>query len=267
MTEWASSAGSHILDPGAGSGRLIQTFERMNASHSAHSVKPYIRAYEISPLVLLIAQVNAALANSEAARLDFRLDDFLTAPVETEAFDAVICNPPYTRHHHLGEKIKNSLISRTSNEFGIRPSGFTSLFVYFFIRAISSVKQGGKLAFITPSELYEASYSVPFKQILKENATPAAIITFDRSHQVFEGVDTAGCVTLATRGHASHSATALIEIASWPGAEMVLEAIETQDEGQHAWGKVKFADAQSLEISAKWSNLRQMSAPLARCLL
>lgn len=169
MTAWAVESGGSVLDPATGSGRFVQAVERKYTFQAHDSEKSYIRAYEVSPLVLLIAQVNAALANHERVRLDFRLDNFLTAPMEFETFDAVICNPPYTRHHYLGKEMKSLLIGRTLAEFGVRPSGFTSLFVYFFIRALSLVREGGRLAFITPSELYEASYSEPFKKNLKRS--------------------------------------------------------------------------------------------------
>lgn len=261
MAAWAIEAGPRMLDPATGSGRLVQAFERESARRATHDKSPpRSRAYEISSLVLAIAQANAALEGRSKAERDFRLEDFLAAPIEKEGFDSVVCNPPYTRHHLIPEESKKVFIDRTLAEFGVRLSGFTSLFVYFFVRAISAVRQGGRISFITPSELYEASYSRPFKKLLLENAMPKAIISFDKSHQVFEGVDTAGCITLAEKGM-EPSATALIEVSSWPGAEAVLKAIEAGEDRYTEWGTVKFLPKSMLEPSAKWSNVRRMSAP------
>lgn len=261
MAAWAIEAGPRMLDPAAGSGRLIQAFERESARRATHEkLPPHSRAYEISPIVLSIAQANIALEGRSKAERDFRLEDFLAAPIEKEGFDSVVCNPPYTRHHLIPEESKRLFIDRTLAEFGVRLSGFTSLFVYFFVRAISAVRQGGRISFITPSELYEASYSKQFKKLLLENAIPKAIISFDKSHQVFEGVDTAGCITLAEKG-VEPSATALIEVSSWPGTEAILKAIEAGEDRHANWGTVKSLPTSMLEPSAKWSNVRRMSTP------
>lgn len=254
MGAWAAGAGPRMLDPAVGSGRLVQALGREGRASSGL----HVRAHEISPLVLMIAQANAALARRTDMELDLRLCDFLAAP--TEEFDAVVCNPPYTRHHLIPDKTKKMLIERTLAEFGVRLSGFTSLFVYFFVRAISSVREGGRISFITPSELYEASYSTPFKKILLQNAMPKAIISFDKSHQVFEGVDTAGCITLAEK-ESETPMTALIEVSSWPGTETLLEAIESGEDLRADWGTVKFLPKALMDASAKWSSSHRMAAP------
>ena len=257
MTAWASQAGPRVLEPAVGSGRFVQAFEQ-HCSDAVSALVPYLRAYEVSPLVLLIAQVNAALSKPAGVKLDFRLEDFLKTEAKAD-FDAVICNPPYTRHHLIEGEMKAFLTGRGLEKFNIKLSGFTSLFVYFFVHALSHVRSGGRLAFITPSELYEASYSTPFKQILKAHAVPDAIITFSKATQVFKNVDTAGCITLATRdGNAR--ATALVQIHQWPGTKVILEAIGSGVDQKAAWGEVLFVEAKTLTSESKWSNIDKMSA-------
>ena len=260
MTAWAARAGTRILEPAVGSGRFVQAFERhCNDSDCYDSAaSPYLRAYEVSPLVLLLAQVNAALAKPAGAELDFRLEDFLKSEAKAD-FDAVICNPPYTRHHLISDEMKAFLTKRELEKFNVKMSGFTSLFVYFFVHAISHVRSGGRLAFITPSELYEASYSTSLKRILKAHAVPDAIITFDKATQVFENVDTAGCITLATRD-GGVKATALVQVQEWPGTKVILEAIEAGIDQQTEWGRVMFVEVETLTPASKWSNVDQMSA-------
>ena len=253
MTRWALEAGPRILEPAVGSGRFVQTLEALLPEAGG-----YIRGHEISPLVLLVALVNSHLTGLNGARLDLRLEDFLNSSDDEAVFDAVVCNPPYTRHHHIGNVTKMRLSDRAFKAFGVRPSGFTSLFVYFFIHALTKVRPGGRLAFITPSELYEASYSRQFKAIVGQHAMPEAIITFDKSTQIFEGVDTAGCITLAQRG-VSCTHTLLIEVKAWPGANTLLQAVSDAREGVFAWGKVRRVAIDQLGPDTKWSNLRQMN--------
>ena len=252
MSRWALLAGPRILEPGVGSGRFVQTLKALFPEPNG-----YIRGCEISPLVLLVALVNSHLADPNAAHLDLRLEDFLGFSDEA-VFDAVVCNPPYTRHHHISDVTKKRLSDQTFETFGIRPSGFTSLFVYFFIHAITKVRSGGRLAFITPSELYEASYSRQFKAIVRQHAMPEAIITFDKSTQIFEGVDTAGCITLAQRG-ASRTHTLLIEVKAWPGANTLLQAVSNACEGVFTWGEVRRVTMDQFSPDTKWSNLRKVN--------
>ena len=251
MTRWASTAGSRILEPALGSGRFVQALEKQLPAS-------YIRGYEISPLVLLLAQVNATLQGISTIQLDFRLENFLTAPLDSAVFDAVVCNPPYTRHHHISEEFKDLLCNQVQTKFGIRPNGFTSLFVFFFLKALMHVRPGGRLAFITPSELYEASYAKVFKTILKRHAAPQAIISFDPSTQVFTGVDTAGCITLACRGQ-TPTQISLIELKAFPGTDVLLEIIESKKSGVFDWGRVELVEPSALNPEGKWSNLRQMT--------
>ncbi|MBA2376668.1 MAG: SAM-dependent methyltransferase [Actinomycetota bacterium] len=259
MGAWAMGAGPRIIDPAVGSGRLIHALGE-NGAHRASSDdgRFHVRAHEISPIVFMIAHANATLADRTDMELDLRLSDFLTSPIEQ--FDAVVCNPPYTRHHLIPDESKKMFIERALAEFGVRLSGFASLFVYFFVRAISSVREGGRISFITPSELYEASYSTQFKKILRQNAMPKAIISFDKSHNVFDGVDTAGCITLAEK-NTETPMTALIEVSSWPGTEVLLQVIESGEDLRAEWGTVKFVLKFLMDTSAKWSNSRRMAAP------
>jgi adenine-specific DNA-methyltransferase len=253
MARWAFEAGPRLLEPSLGSGRFIQALQLL-------ATKPglLLRGYEVSPLVLLIALVNGHLCHSSTAELDLHLEDFLKSPDEDELFDAVVCNPPYTRHHHIEESMKQYLSGKVVSNFGIKMSGFTSLFVFFFTHALTKIRQGGRLAFITPCELYEASYSQQFKTILRQQAAPIAIISFDKTSQVFDGVDTAACITLAQRGVAP-AHTALIEIKVWPGTDTLLEVIATAVEGVFPWGEVRRVATNQLTVDAKWSNLRQMT--------
>ena len=259
MSAWASEAGHNVLEPAVGSGRFLQELER-RLSLDTQGEKAFVRGYEISPLVLMIALINAALRRADNVHFDLHLSSFLDDPGNEGRFDAVVCNPPYTRHHHITPEHKGELAARIQRTFGISPSGFTSLFVYFFLHSLRQIRPGGRLAFITPAELYEASYAVQVKTILRQEAQPDAIIVFDPAQQVFEGVDTAGCITLAHRNGSHDGQTLLIEIRIWPGTAALLDVVNQRLTGEHQWGTVTLIAADDLTPTAKWSNPRQMTA-------
>lgn len=257
MTAWTLQAGPRVLEPSVGSGRFLQEVER-RWTQRADGAEALVRGYEISPLVLMVALVNAALRHADNVRFDLHLTSFLDSQPDVAAFDGVICNPPYTRHHHITPEQKDQLSARIQCEFGVTPSGFTSLFVYFLLHALGQVRPGGRLAFITPAELYEASYAKQVKHILKQQAQPDAIVVFDQSQQVFKGVDTAGCITLAQRGGNPDDSTLLIEVQEWPGTQTLLDVMAHRQPGSFPWGTVTLLAAEDLTPEAKWSNPHQM---------
>jgi len=169
-------------------------------------------------------------------------------------FDAIVCNPPYTRHHHLPEVYKSSWATLMKQEYGIRLSRFSSLFAYFFVQATRMLTPTGRMAFITPATVFEASYSRQVKAFIRRLLHPRTIITFDKGLSVFEGVDTAACITLIegpqtpARDQITH-----VEIHEWPGPEMVLQAIEQSSTVAADWGSSRQIDLSELEPRRKWT--------------
>jgi adenine-specific DNA-methyltransferase len=110
------------------------------------------------------------------------------------------------------------------------------------------------MAFITPAVVFEASYSRQVKAFVRQQLRLRAIITFDESLSVFEGVDTAACITLVEGPHAPMTnQIAHIQIRKWPGAEPVLQAIEQSDSLTADWGFSCKIDLSDLEPRRKWT--------------
>jgi release factor glutamine methyltransferase len=76
-----------ILDVGTGSGAIAIAL----ATHLPHA---HITAVDISPEAHEVAAANAA-THGLSARIRFLQSDLLTALAPTEAFDAIVSNPPY----------------------------------------------------------------------------------------------------------------------------------------------------------------------------
>jgi len=145
-------------------------------------------------------------------------------------------------------------------EYGLRLSRFSSLFAYFFVQATRMLAPTGRMAFITPAVVFEASYSQQIKAFIRQQLRLRAIITFDESLSVFEGVDTAACITLMegadamqpTTDHITH-----VRINRWPDVETILQAIEQDDVASGEWGTSRKVALTELEPRKKWTVISQ----------
>lgn len=109
-----------------------------------------------------------------------------------EKVDFLVCNPPYINFHGFDRKS----ISRIGQDFGVKFSMLTNIYALFMVKAKRSVKRGGRIAFITPSEFFYTGYGKTLKKFLLENFTIDSLITFDFDSTVFDGALTTATVTL-----------------------------------------------------------------------
>ncbi|MFQ6099632.1 MAG: class I SAM-dependent DNA methyltransferase [Anaerolineae bacterium] len=287
MTQWAiQSSDDSVLDPAFGSGvLLLEALHRLHDLGAAAVSRRQMAGVELSPLVFLMGLVNVLLRYPDA-QPRLQLGDFLVPkrehltmlkePVATytvgtrqmplpgleiaapiafpNQFDAIICNPPYTRHHYLPETYKASWAAVMKQEYGIRLSRFSSLFAYFFVQAARMLAPTGRMAFIMPAVVFEASYSRQVKAFIRQQLHLRAIVTFDEALSVFEGVDTAGCITLAEGSETPATDTfTFIRVQEWPGAEPLLQAIEHHDDTIAEWGTSRKIPLSELEPRRKWT--------------
>ena len=287
MTQWAvQSSDDCILDPAFGSGvfllAVLDQLQHLGAAMTSRRVS----GMELSPLVFLMGLVNVllrfpnvqprlkwgdflvpkrdpmAVLKESVATYAVRAQqkplpglEMVVAPTAfPNQFDAIVCNPPYTRHHRLPEAYKSSWAAVMKQEYGIRLSRFSSLFAYFFVQAARMLAPTGRMAFITPAVVFEASYSRQVKAFIRQQLRLRAIVTFDETLSVFEGVDTAGCITLVEGAGTSATDTfTLVRIRKWPGPEPVLRAIEQRDATTADWGTSHKVDLSELEPRRKWT--------------
>ena len=288
MTQWAvRSPNDRVLDPAFGSGVfLLTTMDRLiRLGTPVVPDSQQVSGVELSPLAFLMGLTNVLL-HYPAAQPRIQWGDFLVPEREPllalkesaatyevgvqqmtlpgleiiapttfpEQFDAIVCNPPYTRHHHLPEAYKSSWAAAMKQEYGIRLSRFSSLFAYFFVQATRMLAPAGRMAFITPAVVFEASYSRQVKTFIRQQLRLRAIVTFGETLSVFEGVDTAGCITLVERpGTPAADTFTLIRVRRWPGPEPVLQAIERRDAVTADWGTSRKIDLAELEPRHKWT--------------
>jgi len=264
MVGWAiNSPKDCMLDPGVGSGAfLVEALYRLESLGLPRAqAASQLYGIDINPLAVLMATLSI-LQRAPGSRPHVFLADFFdVSPLTAEAigmdrteFEAVVCNPPYTRHHELPQAYKERIARLVESESGLRVSRLSSLYLHFFIHSFSFLKEGGKAAFITPSEWMDSEYGKALREFLLKKAAIDAIILFNEDSMAFPGVLTRACITLASKERRTGKAL-LLRLKSWPSAETLLEVVREGEEGSYRWGRARLVDAETLNTSHRWTPL------------
>mgnify|MGYP003876416771 CR=1 FL=1 len=264
MVRWAVKEPYYsVLDPGVGSGTfLIEAFYRLEAL-GCDIRKAFSQLYgvDINPLATLMATINI-LRHVPDIQPRIFLADFLklnplTAPAvgfDRTTFEAIVCNPPYTRHHELLRPYKEEIARIIEAEVGEPVSRLSSIYLHFFIHACHFLKEEGRLAFITPSEWMESEYGVVLRRFLAKRMRVEAIVLFGEEALAFPGVLTRACITLALKDEIDKR-TLLVRLRSWPPVSELIEAIERGEGRDYGWGRIKLCDLASIDPTTKWTPL------------
>lgn len=156
MVKQLENSTKYILEPSVGDGAFLEELLKIP------DIK--IQAIELDPfLVKDVRKKYHRFENVNIQQGSFFDFDFCE-------YDAVIMNPPYIRHeelvNHSEERIRKSVLQEKI-ECAI-PSQ-SNLYVYFFVKSLSCLKDGGQLLAIIPSNWMSAKYGKWFKQFMQEN--------------------------------------------------------------------------------------------------
>jgi type I restriction-modification system DNA methylase subunit len=264
MVRWAlKRRDDYVLDPCVGSGTfLMEALHDLEALGSdAERAASQLYGVDINPLAVLMTTINILSRVSNAKPRIFLADflnlnhlNMLSLGFERTVFDVIVCNPPYTRHHELSPSYKEEIARIIEAEIGEPLSRLSSIYLHFFIHAYQFLKDGGRLAFITPSEWMEADYGVVLKRFLIKKMHVESIVLFEEKALAFPDVLTRACITLASK-EAPREYTSLIELYSWPSVSELIEAVEEGVERDYGWGRVKLCNLASIDPSTKWTPL------------
>jgi len=158
-----------FLDPAIGTGAFYAALRHCYpASHIQTA-----RGYEIDP-----HYGNPAAALWRDCGLEVRMADFTTQTPEA-AFNLLICNPPYVRHHHLDSEQKARLQQASLAASGIRLNGLSGLYCHFLAQSHAWMSEGGIAGWLIPSEFMDVNYGQAIKRYLLERVTLLHIHRFD----------------------------------------------------------------------------------------
>jgi hypothetical protein len=241
MLNWASDQGTpaRVIDPGAGSGRYILAAAEMFPQ--AHLI-----AVELDPTAALMLRANLAV-RGYTKRATVVVDDFRLAkltPIEGQTL--FVGNPPYVRHHEIGEDWKE-WFSASAKAFGVRASKLAGLHIHFFVRVLQLAKPGDVGAFITSAEWLDVNYGATLRRLLGAQLGGVAVHVLDARAMPFEDAATTGAITCFRLGTTSEGLR-VRAVAS-------LEALNGLTKGDVvAWERVRSA--------SRWSPLFKPAKPI-----
>ena len=174
---------SHIFDPAVGAGAFFRVAKRISLETGRVL---NLLGVEVDQEALGLARCNGLSLEDLS---DVEIDDFILRPPQGP-FQAIVANPPYIRHHRLSKPIKEELKKISANITGTALDGRAGLHVYFLIRALHLLDDGGRLAFIMPADTCEGVFSSTVWNWVTGNYRLDAVVTFAPNATPFPGVDT-----------------------------------------------------------------------------
>jgi adenine-specific DNA-methyltransferase len=237
MARWlATEPVKLLLDPGCGSGSLL-----IPAAQSQSRRTTRLLGLDIDPIAIDMCRANRSLRGIE--RLEVRQADFLLDELG-ESPDAVICNPPYSRHHAIPPEQKRAIHDGFRQRLGLSLSRLAGLHVLFLVRALEVGADDARLAFITPSDWLDVGYGDKVKELLLGQAHVEALILLDGNTLFFDGVLTTAAITLMRKGPGESTATQVIRLgADLPAPSRVIADLRSTAPGEEL----------SLAAGAKWA--------------
>jgi adenine-specific DNA-methyltransferase len=246
MAEWLLAEPTDLLlDPGIGSGSLM-----IAAAQARKDRNTRLLGLEIDPLVLEMAGITRHVRDIEG--LELRLANFLLDDID-ERPQAIICNPPYTRHQELSPELKAAIHDGLSGRLERTFSRLASLHVLFLLRALEISADDARIAFLTPAHWLDMNYAREVKTLLLERAHVEALVSFPVESLVFDHAVTTAGVALIRKGVRGNRPTRVIRLRAMASAEAGLRAAvngagpcrEVVLRSEDKWSRIRPAPAAS----------------------
>jgi len=170
-----------VLDPSFGLGIFARTIRKTNKNCA-------IKGFDIDENILQRAA--GIFRKDEKTSIifqDYMLNDW------GNRYDGIICNPPYFKFHDYDNK---TVINEMAKNLGLKLSGFTNLYALFLLKSLHQLNDGGRMAYVVPSEFLNADYGKLVKHHLIESKLLRYVIIFDFKENVFDHALTTASILL-----------------------------------------------------------------------
>ncbi len=189
MMSWLSSQATpeRIVDPGAGSGRFLIAAGKKFPHAELVGV-------EMDPLAALMLRANLHV-HGWAGRATVLVQDYRNVELPAcQGITAFVGNPPYVRHHDIGEFWKRWYASRFAN-FGIKASGLAGLHLHFFLQTRLLAKKDDLGVFITSAEWLDVNYGSALRNLLIDELGGLALHVLSPTVEAFPGTASTAAIT------------------------------------------------------------------------
>jgi adenine-specific DNA-methyltransferase len=254
MADWTLRTGhERVLDPCTGPGNLLFAAYKRLLSLGSQKPSKQLCGVELS----LLAPTFASLALAPASdRPRINQVDFLNAfRSRRGSFDAIIANPPYSRHQSLDLKYKEEISELTDRIFGVRTSRRAGIHLHFFARSLDLLRDGGRLAFLIPRELLDGQYGASLRAHILRSSRLRALVLLDSAVSAFDGVLTTSAITLLERGTPDRRFVRVVSVRTLPSAQDLMAAITCTRQQNYSWGESLNAEYHGLENTTQWSTV------------
>ena len=190
MTEWVvnNESGTEILDPALGLGIFFRSIVK---NHFDRIMEFKFIGYEVDKNMVKLSK--NLFSNIPGVTMQVLNSDYLTEDWERK-YDGVVCNPPYLKFHNY--EPKDVLLNMFKARLGMKLSGFTNIYTLFILKSIWQLRDGGRAAYIVPSEFLNSDYGRNVKKYIKKSGTLRFVIIIDFNLGVFEDATTTSSILL-----------------------------------------------------------------------
>jgi hypothetical protein len=189
MVAFAAEDADSVFDPAFGLGAFAAAGARLELVLNRRLV---FSGCELDEAVLREAR---ASGRSHVSTADVAIGDFLQFGKVPPA-SGIVANPPYIRHHRLGEATKARLRRIALAHIGRALDGRAGIHVYFLIHALKLLGPERRLAFIVPADTCEGVFASRLWTWILAQFRLEAVVTFEPEATPFPGVDTNPVVLL-----------------------------------------------------------------------
>lgn len=173
LAEWVSVARpQRVLEPSCGDGAFLEALTRVDIS----------RVKEVFACELNAEEADKAKRRArfkKDVRLEVHVGDFLRWFLfeggQREPFDAAVGNPPFIRYQYLPDE-QQVLAEKVFRRFGLPFTKHTNAWVPIVIAAVASLRPGGRLGMVVPSEIFHIPHSQSLRRLLAEQCSRILII-------------------------------------------------------------------------------------------
>lgn len=192
MVDWVLKNKSlkKVLEPAFGLGVFSRLILKENPNLE-------IKGFDVDPLIF----EEAYNSFRELSNVNLILEDYLFNDWKNK-YDGILCNPPYFKFHDYENK---KALEEIRKRLKVNLNGFTNIYTLFLLKSIYQLKEGGKAAYIIPSEFLNSDYGTFVKRYLIKTNALKHIIIFDFKENVFDDALTTSAILLLSKDNSSSS--------------------------------------------------------------